>query len=144
MAGLIIAALSQVSRVTGFGNSCSQLLFAVFAVADGRIGTEDNFERACVAAIADCALAWLAKSERSATEIAGKRRSRDQAVVQRSFPEGFEGLALLRPLALPVIVNEIVTGLSGIAREQRDDLVRRVAVVQRRDQRLDECSTVPS
>ena len=48
VAGLSIAALSQVICVSGLGNSCSQPLFAPAAVADRGIGTENNFNRSAL------------------------------------------------------------------------------------------------
>ena len=58
--------------------------------------------------------------------------------MQRRFPERFEGLVLFGALALPVAAHQFVTGLSGVTGEQSDHFVRRMVIVQRRNQGLND------
>ena len=65
-----------------------------------------------------------------------KRAAVDDAVVERLAPAGLEVLA--RQLALPVVLDDVVRALVGLLGERRQDLVGRLPVEERRDQRLDD------
>ncbi len=63
-------------------------------------------------------------------------RAFDPAVVQRLAPESVEiGAGVL---FLPVLLNQIVSGETRLAGENRDDFVRGLAAIQRLDQRLND------
>ena len=117
----------------GLGSLLQPARIRELAVANRRIGTKNDFQRVGVAV--------TQTARRPQNRHAAKRKSRearagDHAIVQRRFPYGFESLVLFRPLALPIALNDIVSGPARIASDERKDFVRRMIVVQRRDQRL--------
>ncbi len=127
VAGLTSTALSQVSRVIGLGSSCSQPLLAKRpSRTDGSWRNDDLDARrrpgVAIARTADC--------ETTRHRLGAEGGVRHDAVVQPAPPRR------VVLVDLPVLADDVVGRALGPIGQRRQHFVRRLAAVERRDQRL--------
>ena len=143
--GSTSTALSQVSCVIGFGSSCSQPLLAK------RPSRIDGSWRKAISSRpvrrrpADCGLrdaadvdATAAARTRCSAMTPSCSQRRQRAIERRRAASAATRLDRPSPADRPVLADDVVAGSLGPVAQRGEHLVRRLAAVERRDQRLDD------